>query len=63
MPNPYWDDQDRNKSSHHNPQQDEYRRGDAPFQKSSCGSVMQRRSEPVCTTPSRSAITCAANDV
>ena len=32
MPNPYWDDQDRNKSSHRNPQQDEYRRGDAPFQ-------------------------------
>ena len=32
MPNPYWDDQDRNKSSHRNPPQDEYRRGDAPFQ-------------------------------
>ena len=32
MPNPYWDDQDRNKSPHRNLQQDEYRRGDAPFQ-------------------------------
>ena len=32
MPNPDWDDQDRNKSSHRNPPQDEYRRGDAPFQ-------------------------------
>lgn len=32
MPNPYWDDQDRNKSPRRGPQQDEYRRGDAPFQ-------------------------------
>ena len=32
MPNPYWDDQDRNKPPRRGPQQDEYRRGDAPFQ-------------------------------
>lgn len=32
MPNPYRDDQDRNKPPRRGPQQDEYRRGDAPFQ-------------------------------
>lgn len=32
MPNPYRDDQDRNKPPRRGPQQDEYRRGDAPLQ-------------------------------